>query len=66
MKDATKNVTGPIAANRLTMTVDFLAQRNNGQCGSAVTFGPSCQTNGRHVNLTYTKTSHERGYGRRQ
>lgn len=64
-EDTTKNTTRPIAANRLTVTVDFLTQRNNRQCGSAVMFGPRCQTNSRHVNLTFTKTYQQQGYVRR-
>lgn len=46
------------------MTCDFLTQRNNGWCGSAVTFGPSCQTNSRHVNLTFTENYHKQGWHR--
>lgn len=46
------------------MTCDFLTQRNNGKCGSAVTYGPSCQTSSRHVNLTFTKNYHKQGWHR--
>lgn len=68
MKHRIKNMTR-LEANTSAMTVNFLTQRNNGQCGSAVTFEAllshkqqACLTNiNQDLVLTQTRQNHS-GY----